>query len=449
MKIDVNDPRLTAYAFGELPHEEAEAVRKAIKGKPELKKYVDELAQLSDLLSAGFGSNNSLKLHPDQRNAIHQAGKKPEPENIVSLRQSAWKRPLGVILAAAAAVTVCFVVLNNTKVDKQPHDLAHEETVEDIPVSDLISRVSAHDGEWKDGEYSAAEEGASGVVSHGEAMTVAKGMELQAKDLRTEIEKRAGNRTEHKSEDDLNQEKANDWVLVSHQSSTRVPLFSGNSSWKWITQALEAGLSPAAQDVRVEELINHFNYIQPKDFVIGGIDAGAELLRCPWDKDKLLALVHIRNNSDQEPMVEVGLTFGYQINAYKLLGYNQPSEDKVNMAPAVMKIQSGYGQMVLYEVDPGVELEEGHKALMVHINASQIEDSDHRSFGVEYAEREWKSASPDVRLAILMATWARCLENDQQADKDLALEILGTLKKETLEDDVTKSLEVVEQSLGK
>lgn len=450
MKIDVNDPRLTAYAFGELPLAEAEAVRKAIQGKPELRKYVDELVELNSLLSAGFGSNESLKLSPDQRAAIHQAGKSPKADNVVSMRQSAWKRPLGVIVAAAAAVTVCFVVLNNTKLD-QPNDaLANQETIQDIPANDLSSRVSANQDEWSEADSGpVADTPSAAPTTSGEAMTVAKGMELQAKDLRAEIEKRADAKSERDG-DDRSQEKENDWVIVSKQSSARVPLFSGNISWKWVTQALQTGMRPVAQDVRVEELINHFNYNQPKDFLIGGIDAGAELLRCPWNDDKLLALIHVRNDSDKEPMVEVGVTFGYQINAYRLLGYNQNSDKEgENVAPTVMKMQSGYGQMVMYEVDPGPELEEGHKALMVHVNASQIEDSDHRSFGVEYAERRWTSASSDARLAILMATWARCLKNDQPADVELARSILDSLKTETFDEHVTKSLEIIEKSLTK
>ncbi|SHJ34104.1 von Willebrand factor [Rubritalea squalenifaciens DSM 18772] len=449
MKIDENDPRLTAYAFGELPQKEAEAVRLAIKSKPELRKYVNELVALNDLLASGFGSNDSLKLHPDQRAAIHQAGKVPVADNITSMRQSAWKRPLTVILSAAAVLTACFVILNNALIHDDNMDLVDVQTIEDIPASDLVARVSENPSDWTENEQSKpAEVTSSQPSSEGEAMTVARGMELQPREFRDEIQKRATDRVRH-SDGDENLEKPNEWRMVSNDPSTRVPLVSGNASWKWVTQALQAGLRPISQDVRVEELINHFSYDQPKDFIIGGIDAGAELLHSPWDEGKLIALVNLRNNSDEEPMVEVGLTFGHQINAYRLLGYNQTSAAKGVIAPTMIKMQSGYGQMVMYEVDPGMELEEGHKALLVHVNASGVEDADHRSFGVEYAKRDWRNASKDVRLALTMAAWAQCLKFNIPDDREVTLELLDSLKEDELDEETQKSLNVIRNSLQK
>jgi len=81
--IDKNDPRLTAYALGELSPQESKEIETAIAANPELQNEIDEIREMSSMLGNAFATEEELKLHDDARNvvkdAIPKTIKKPFP----------------------------------------------------------------------------------------------------------------------------------------------------------------------------------------------------------------------------------------------------------------------------------------------------------------------------------------------------------------------------------
>ena len=111
MKLHQEDPRLTAYALGELPPEEAAAVAHAIAVDPALRAAFAETEEMGESLTEALGGKME-RLQPRQREAIrraaHETARQGKVEHLSSHRtaRKTWMAPL-----AAAAVVIGGVFL--------------------------------------------------------------------------------------------------------------------------------------------------------------------------------------------------------------------------------------------------------------------------------------------------------------------------------------------------
>ena len=112
MKIEQDDPRLTAYVLGELSAKEAKQFDHAIAGDPALKLAVQEIERTqADLLK--FLGSETDKLLPKHRSAIMRAAREASgADKVVSISTqrkafNVWAWPL----AAAAVVTATMFIV--------------------------------------------------------------------------------------------------------------------------------------------------------------------------------------------------------------------------------------------------------------------------------------------------------------------------------------------------
>jgi hypothetical protein len=101
MTLDPNDPKLTAYALGELDGADQAAVEKALESSAELREAVDQIRRTADLLAEHLQSEPAPALTPEQREAVLHA---PETPPAVSSPSKPRRRRLWVSLAACACV---------------------------------------------------------------------------------------------------------------------------------------------------------------------------------------------------------------------------------------------------------------------------------------------------------------------------------------------------------
>jgi Ca-activated chloride channel family protein len=73
MKLDANDPKLTAYALGELDASERAEVEEALKADEESRRAVEEIRQVGEMLRAELGQERSPGLSEQHRKAIEAA----------------------------------------------------------------------------------------------------------------------------------------------------------------------------------------------------------------------------------------------------------------------------------------------------------------------------------------------------------------------------------------
>lgn len=127
---DINDPKLTAFALGELEGPEAEAMSERLEKDPAAKKYVEEIQATARLLEGELGLEDKPRLAVTERESIFA-----RTHGVPARRGFLWMIS-GGILAATAASLIAFTVLRSPKTtEEQLADLAHLP-----PVSTEIAR---------------------------------------------------------------------------------------------------------------------------------------------------------------------------------------------------------------------------------------------------------------------------------------------------------------------
>lgn len=112
MKLDLNDPKLTAYALGELSAAERSSVESAIAGSPEARQEVERIRELAALLTDQLKKEPADALSQFQRIAIDS-----QARSLPSQRRSIpW---LGIAIAAGVVLAVTAYIALPKKGDSQ------------------------------------------------------------------------------------------------------------------------------------------------------------------------------------------------------------------------------------------------------------------------------------------------------------------------------------------
>ena len=115
MKLDPNDPKLTAYALGELDDAERAEVEAHLETCAASRRAVEEIRQTAELLTAELQKEPCPALTPEQRSGI-------EPEHIPERRSflvRRWK-PLAVAASLAAVLVVGGLVWSDSGSSRAP-----------------------------------------------------------------------------------------------------------------------------------------------------------------------------------------------------------------------------------------------------------------------------------------------------------------------------------------
>ena len=104
--INSDDPRLTAYVFGELDDADRSEVESALAESPELQAEVDSIRQTAALLEDGLQTESAPALTDSQRAAIHEESSAPS----VELADRSKDRKHGRRRRYAAAITMAGIL---------------------------------------------------------------------------------------------------------------------------------------------------------------------------------------------------------------------------------------------------------------------------------------------------------------------------------------------------
>jgi Ca-activated chloride channel family protein len=134
MKLLPDDPKLTAYALGELNPAERAEIEAALKDSPECRQVVEEIRQLCGTLSKELKAEPCPVLDEEQRAAVMDAGAKvlpgPEPENVIAFP----RRNVFLVAAALAACLAMTAIIQHMGVSKKDEvrQMARNEKVHEI-----------------------------------------------------------------------------------------------------------------------------------------------------------------------------------------------------------------------------------------------------------------------------------------------------------------------------
>lgn len=94
--MNLDDPKLTAFALNELDEPERSQIAQAIAESPEAQRAVDETRELAKMLKAEYAAESETQPRL--------------PANLIDIRDDPWFWSIGRPLAIAAVLAVCAVI---------------------------------------------------------------------------------------------------------------------------------------------------------------------------------------------------------------------------------------------------------------------------------------------------------------------------------------------------
>lgn len=418
-----NDPKLTAYALGELSRDEAAEIALQLKGNPALLKEVDQIDSLGIALTKAFGNEEEVKLSAKQRAAIFQSGKTPSNENVVSMHKKQWLRPVIVTMGAAAALAITFTVLNNMA---GRDDLPSQISFQKIQKDDMLAPIVRNQSKWNNPTETA---GTSQVSSNSilfdnaskrNVETMGDGLMHHPTALRNEIENTAATSPPNIKLVELTE---NNWENRADKAMSRLPLVCGNASWKWMEQWIDSihpnsnTHRPSKNAVRIDEILNHFHYNNPADIQIGNIHSGVSLVQCPWNQNHQIAVALVQNRSKIDSYAEAAVTMSQAVSRYRLLGYAKTTEpNSAKTAPTRVKLAPGYSHLVIYEIELNSGINLGDDVLTVTLNTESADTAGtiaSNSLSIQHSNLTWTKAPQDVQFSLILTSWAQIIADSK------------------------------------
>lgn len=251
MKINVDDPRLTAYALGELSATESAIIREALKDDAALKSQFEQTQGLAALLSGSLLRDEVFELGAERREEIHHSGRRPDAKVLVMehRRRSRWQS-FAVVAGVAAVVVFGFYLLSET-------------TVESVTSKTVVAD---------------SEESGEVVQKKG---AVASDVTSPAKVVSPHLQE--GFKAAISVSDEL--------IIVTERTAVEVPLV-GRVNLARLQRKLESDEGAA---VRAEELVNTPNYEVNPAVKLENVGISAEMGPCPWNAGAQLLMVTFRD----------------------------------------------------------------------------------------------------------------------------------------------------------
>ena len=365
--MNPDDPKLTAYALGELSDRERESIEQELAKSPEARAQVAQTQQIAEDLKRAF------------RAELDHNGQ--EPRNVLPLPYARlfWSERQwpGIAIAALLIASLAIAAM-------------------------LVWRSSTGSGpNFASGSHSDAD--TSGTVT----------VEYSSDEERMPVDSASDSGGE------------SPFVSVSAKPLSTFRLRVGTNSYPAVRKFIESGVRPPRDAVRIEEMINYFTYDYPAPtadrIVILAVDAAS----CPWATEHQLVRIAVKFREDASETIdeiisrsEVEVRFNpARVQSYRLLGYDAPVTGVPNAGPgdSIAQRQPQRSVTAFYEINlvNGEQPEAGRSAPYELLTArtkslgstSRIE-AEEIFGGVPVA---FGKASPDFRFAAAVAEFGMIL----------------------------------------
>ncbi|MBT8036261.1 MAG: von Willebrand factor type A domain-containing protein [Verrucomicrobiae bacterium] len=397
MKIDINDPRITAFALGELTGSDAIEIARAVLMDARVRMAVDDAREASAQLMGILGDGDAHLLTPGQREAVRSAGARPVITDLASARVPFWKRPAVAGIGVAAAIAVAIFIVGG-----RPGGGSGDGGVESpakwdwtqVDMQNLTAPVVSDAGV----------EGANGS-SHAATTPMREAMRDDTTGFREEVKARIrlmpeGEIASGDSLPALDDASRQRWQGVRSGQRLVVPMTSGVTSWPWLERSiLDQKKLPPRRAIRIEEMVNHFRYKKPTMISGAGWVADMEICKVPWSTNTALLAVHVQADgglASESAILELN---SERVRRVRLLGYARLKESgPVVVSGGPDRASRSHGNYVIYELEV-VEGTEGSGRIAA-LTLGQGAASKPLSVGTVV---DWAEASSDLRFASVVS----------------------------------------------
>jgi len=304
--MNVDDPKLTAYALDELDEPERSAIARAGADSPEVQRFVAETQDLSRALRSQYRVELQRELIARGKlTAIHG-----DP-----FWSQAGPLAIAALLAVLALVGAVVFSSNESRISG--------------PTGSSLSRELA--GEHAN-QFAPVEAEDAARLSQNEQFAADAGPYAFT-----------GERP---------------FVSVMSRPRSSVPLVVNSPSYLDVRRSINAGLLPPRESVRIEGMINHFPYEYPQPSAGQPFSLNLDVVTCPWEPTHRLVRIGLKGHQDVAVRADSRIEVEFnprRVASYRLIGYDRQKTDTQNSNEENVgshPIAAGYTLTTLYEVVP-------------------------------------------------------------------------------------------------
>jgi Uncharacterized protein YfbK, C-terminal/von Willebrand factor len=307
-KMNVDDPKLTAYALHELDEPERSAIASAAAASPEAQRYIAEIEDLACALRSQY----QLEL---RRELVGT-------DKLVAIQGDAfWSRigPLAIAALLAISAVIAAVVFSSkeSRVSASSRSSLPRNLAEAQAQPNQFAPVEAEDAaRSSQNEKLGAEAGPYAFT---------------------------GERP---------------FVSVTSRPRSRVPLMANSASYADVRRSIVAGLLPPKELVRIEGMVNHFPYEYPPPAAGEPFSLSLDVVTCPWEPTHQLVRIGLKGYQTLTVPADSGIEVQFnprKVSSYRLIGYDrQKAETQASNEENVgsQSLAVGYTLTTFYEIVP-------------------------------------------------------------------------------------------------
>ena len=305
--MNIDDPKLTAYALDELDEPERSAIARATADSPEVQRFVAETQELARVLRSQY----QVEL---QRGLV-------APGKLTAIQDDTfWSKagPLAIAALIAVLAVIGAVVFSNESRISWPSR------------SDLPRHV-------------AGDRAQPNQFAPVEAEDAARPSQNQ------EFEADAGPYA-------FTGERP--FVSVISRPRSSVPLVVNSASYLDVRRSINGGLLPPRESVRIEGMINHFPYEYPQPTAGEPFSLNLDVVTCPWEPTHRLVRIGLKGHQDGAVRADSRIELEFnprRVASYRLIGYDRQkteTQDSNEGSVGAHSVAAGYTLTTLYEVVP-------------------------------------------------------------------------------------------------
>lgn len=247
MTLNTDDPKLTAYALGELPPAEVAEVEMLLADMPEARAAVEEIRATAQLLGSELAAESSPGLTMAQQMAVKRRlapAKAPEREN----------RFLARLLLYGGATVVCVMMAGMLlpALSKAKSKAQRMSAVSRLQRMEIGAKLAAQDASY---------------------------FRLPTAPFNTES---------------YNHIQDNPFLAVAQNPLSTFSIDVDTASYANVRRFLNQGQRPPPDAVRIEELVNYFTYDYPQPKGEHPFSVNVEIAGCPWNAEHRLARIGLK-----------------------------------------------------------------------------------------------------------------------------------------------------------
>ena len=307
-KMNVDDPKLTAYALNELDESERSAIARATADSPEMQRFVAETQDFAHALRSQYRVELQRELIARGKlTAIHG--------------DAFWSKagPLAIAALLAILAVVGAVVFSS---NESRTSLASRSN---LPPYLATDRTQPH-------EFAPVEAEDAARLSENEKFEADAGPYAFT-----------GERP---------------FVSVMSRPRSSVPLVVNSASYLDVRRSIDAGLLPPRESVRIEGMINHFPYEYPQPTAGEPFSLNLDIVTCPWHPTHRLVRIGLKGRQDVAVRADSRIEIDFnprRVAFYRLIGYDRQKTETQNSNEENVgsySLSGGRTLTTLYEIVP-------------------------------------------------------------------------------------------------